>query len=345
MRLKAWTPGITRLGGRLTQDPGDPKITHVLVGASRQLPPDLLHRCTAVTSDSDEDISALHHSHSPILVSNSWLEQTLLTGVHQAEGRHRPATPHPPVSPITPVKPVEIGLGTHLKLHGISKRELDNRRRWLGEYWTPGCADMTLTELVLQNVYNEERSKALGNESIALALAEMGVYERAINEDYFEHPDKMEETVNHRALRYARAAAVVRGSAYSIRGNLKGGELPFVGPATSKQINSICETGTCDTLEAFRVDMPVTDSRGVLRKDTIGGCTRAAFHKLPGVGQKTAKLWWDLGCRSYDDVELAAQEDGPLGPGGRVKMSMEQRFSLQYRDDLLEKTSKLVILV
>lgn len=354
-RLKAWTSGVNRLGGRLTQDPGDPEISHVLVGppGSKGLPQDLLHRCTAATSDSDEDIFTTHHS--PILVAHTWLEQALLTGVHHAEGRHRPrpATPRrpppPPVTPLYPLESVDLGnlggishyLGFQQHRSGISQEALTHHRRWLGEYWHPACADMTLNELVLQNIYNEERSKNLGNERIALALAEMGTYERGLNEDYFEHPEKGEETVNHRALRYAHAAAVVRGCAYTVRGNLKGGELPFVGPATSKQINEICARGTCDTLEAFRRDMPVTDSRGVLRKDTVGGCTRTAFHKLPGVGQRTAKLWWDLGCRNYPDVELAAQDGGPLGPGGRHKMSVEQRFSLEHREDLLDKTSKI----
>lgn len=41
----------------------------------------------------------------------------------------------------------------------------------------------------------------------------------------------------------------------------------------------------------------MTDSRGRRQGDTVGAATRAAFHALPTVGQKTAKQWWDLGCR------------------------------------------------
>lgn len=48
---------------------------------------------------------------------------------------------------------------------------------------------------------------------------------------------------------------------------------------------------------ACRADVAVTDSKGRLRLDSVGGATRARFHALPGVGQKAAKRWWDLGCR------------------------------------------------
>ena len=50
-------------------------------------------------------------------------------------------------------------------------------------------------------------------------------------------------------------------------------------------------------LSACRADVAVRDSRGRRRHDSVGAATRARFHSLPGVGQKTAKLWWDLGCR------------------------------------------------
>lgn len=46
-----------------------------------------------------------------------------------------------------------------------------------------------------------------------------------------------------------------------------------------------------------RADVAVADSRGQRRGDTVGAATRAAFHALPTVGQKTAKTWWDMGCR------------------------------------------------
>jgi hypothetical protein len=46
-----------------------------------------------------------------------------------------------------------------------------------------------------------------------------------------------------------------------------------------------------------RADMPVTDSRGKRRSDSVGAATRARFHALPGTGVHTAKRWWELGCR------------------------------------------------
>ena len=47
----------------------------------------------------------------------------------------------------------------------------------------------------------------------------------------------------------------------------------------------------------YRADLAVIDSKGKLRRGTEGGRTRAMFHSLPGTGQRSAKLWWDLGFR------------------------------------------------
>ncbi|KAG7674938.1 hypothetical protein Ndes2437B_g00115 [Nannochloris sp. 'desiccata'] len=412
-RLKAWIPGVQRLGGKLIQsyppefeeehaskssqarienkeqDEPDKKmdVTHIVVGPGgiKNLPYFLKKNSHPGTSDSDEDLAA--RDHAPFIVDHSWLEQTLLQGVPQVEGQHRPKS-GPTKSEISTVLPggggasstkvrgensdKEEGQQQHmLRKHLPSATEVEHRRLWLGKNFHDACATMTLNELVLQNVYNIERSIQLENEPIALALAEMGGYERALNEDYFEHPEKVgEETINHRALRYFRAAAVVRACAFSLReyyflarrrissnttiylgsedrdieaeeeeenGDIR---LPFVGKATRNQIKAIVETGTCDTLECFRNNLQVTDSRGKLRYDTVGAATRYAFFKLPGVGQKTARLWWDLGLRSYEDVLGAAKEGEALAPGGLNKLTVDQKFSLEHRDDLLEDTSE-----
>jgi len=413
-RLKAWIPGVQRLGGKLLQifppeieeeqankssqaeteneeQHGEIEkrldITHILVGPGgiKNLPSFLKEISHPGTSDSDEDLAA--RDHAPFIVNHSWLEQTLLQGVPQVEGKHRPKIgpsnfqmwtflPGGGGSSSTKVRgessEKEEGRQQHmLRKHLPSATEVEHRRLWLGENFHDACATMTLNELVLQNVYNIERSKQLENESIALALAEMGNYERALNEDYFEHPEKVgEETINHRALRYFRAAAVVRACAFSLKQRYfsasrtipskttiyLGSEerdieeeeeeeaddihLPFVGEATKTQIKAIIETGTCETLEAFRSNLQVTDSRGKLRYDTLGAATRYAFFKLPGVGQKTARLWWDLGLRSYEDVLAAAQEGEALAPSGPNKLTVNQKFSLEHRNDLLENTSE-----
>jgi DNA polymerase/3'-5' exonuclease PolX len=132
----------------------------------------------------------------------------------------------------------------------------------------------------------------------------------------------------------------VRGCGYPLSPNVRPGQLPFIGPATANQINSILITGTCDELEGFRSDRIVSDSRGVPRYDSVGGRTRALFVALPGVGQRTAKLWWDLGCRSFEDVEAARVTGGPLANDGPNRLSLEQQFSLKHRHDLLQGTSK-----
>ncbi len=46
----------------------------------------------------------------------------------------------------------------------------------------------------------------------------------------------------------------------------------------------------------------VCDSSGKPRADTGGGATRRLFMQLPGVGAKTAKIWYDLGYRCVDSV-------------------------------------------
>lgn len=48
---------------------------------------------------------------------------------------------------------------------------------------------------------------------------------------------------------------------------------------------------------ACRSDQIVNDSSGAPRTDTGGGATKKLFMQLPGVGAKTAKIWFDLGFR------------------------------------------------
>lgn len=337
-RLRAWRTAVASAGGRLTQNTDDDGITHVLVNGRVHidaLPPELRARCTGNASDSDEDSTKARGNNALLIVDHRWLEQSLLHRQAQAEKYFAPVES----IPATPSTPAANKPTAFLSSPNASSRETHYRRLWLGEYWHDGCIDMSQTELVLQAVFNEERSRQRGNEHIVRALTEMGRYERALHEDYFDDYDKGSEVINHRALRYARAASVVRGCAYRLKPDLTGGELPFVGPATAVQINAIIATGTCDTLEAFRTDALVTDSRGKVRFDSVGGRTRAAFVALPGVGQRTARLWWDLGYRTYKDVEAAAAPGGALDPSGPRKLSPEQSFSLYHRHDLLEGTS------
>ena len=46
-----------------------------------------------------------------------------------------------------------------------------------------------------------------------------------------------------------------------------------------------------------RANEIVYDSSGKPRPDTGGGASRKLFMQLPGVGAKTAKIWYDLGYR------------------------------------------------
>ena len=51
----------------------------------------------------------------------------------------------------------------------------------------------------------------------------------------------------------------------------------------------------------------MNDSSGKPRPDTAGGATRKLFMQLPGVGAKTAKIWFDLGYRCAKSVCPAVQ--------------------------------------
>lgn len=54
----------------------------------------------------------------------------------------------------------------------------------------------------------------------------------------------------------------------------------------------------------------VCDSSGKPRADTGGGATRRLFMQLPGVGAKTAKIWYDLGFRCVSHSSIASWSVG-----------------------------------
>lgn len=53
----------------------------------------------------------------------------------------------------------------------------------------------------------------------------------------------------------------------------------------------------CCTALAPRRNEPVYDSKGFLRLDSAGAAVRRQFCRLNGVGAKTARAWWEAGCR------------------------------------------------
>ncbi|GAB4823868.1 hypothetical protein N2152v2_010914 [Parachlorella kessleri] len=293
----------------------------------------------------------------PKLVDFTWLERCLAEKRLLDESQFPPAQPKPRGSG----KGDSGGSSSAESSDGEMSLEARRRRRWLGEYWKPEFEDMSLIQLALQNIYSEERSKRIGNEPLVQLLRELGRYERALIEDFIQDPSKGgEHAANHRSLRYARAASVVRGCAYKLEPPVHPGQLPFVGDATARQIDDILATGTCQTLDLFRqiliripkktpvsrgpcrADLAVIDSKGKLRRGTEGGRTRAMFHSLPGTGQRSAKLWWDLGYRSFEDVEEAAQPGGPLAADGAYPLTIGQMFSLKQRKDILTEMDLLV---
>ncbi|KXZ44397.1 hypothetical protein GPECTOR_68g368 [Gonium pectorale] len=153
--------------------------------------------------------------------------------------------------------------------------------------------------------------------------------------------------INHQALNYAHAAAVVRAAAFPINPDLPPERLqqllPFVGPFTARVIHELAASvhaaaaagggaelaalARCGPLDAFRADQPARDSRGRLRRGTEGASTRRMFCSLPGCGPALARHWWEAGFRTFEELlaEGEAQRrveglpvEGPPRPvGGR----------------------------
>lgn len=188
----------------MTDDGEDPEITHVVMGEGwvgapalpERLRRQLGWRISKVGSqeagDSDEDNSPPPpRPGAPALVDVSWLEQSLLHQCVQKE-RNFPPQPAPHTSTVDP----EMTKASKSQCH--SSMEHHHLKAWAGEYWHDDCADMSLTELALQVVYNEERSRKIGNEGVVKALADLARYERSLHQDYFEDAGTGEEMINHR---------------------------------------------------------------------------------------------------------------------------------------------------
>ncbi|KAI3428493.1 hypothetical protein D9Q98_007318 [Chlorella vulgaris] len=269
-----------------------------------------------------------------LYVSHTWLEQCLAQQQRLPEADFPPPEASEPSELQTPANAGRPPSRTSGSLGGSCLQgEVLQRQRWLGpELWHPRCAEMPANELA---VYSQPRSRALGNEAVVQALRELAQYEQGLNDDVFREAHSGREVLNCQALRYSRAAAAVRACAYELRPNVEAGDLPFVGAVTARQINDIMDTGSCAALDCFRRDAAVTDSRGRQRFDSAGAAARLKFGSLPGVGVQTARRWWDLGCRSFEDAEAAAAPGGALAEGGSSLLTTAQRFSLQHRRDLL----------
>ncbi|KAL4439185.1 hypothetical protein ABPG77_004087 [Micractinium sp. CCAP 211/92] len=205
--------------------------------------------------------------------------------------------------------------------------------RWLGPFWREECLEMEKAELMLQGDYDEQRCRRIGNEPVVQALVELKKFEEALNGAALITPAGQKRD-NHKSLAYAQAAAAVRTCAYRLRPPVLAGQLPYMAANIAEEVTAILETGTCPKLEGFRRNEPVYDSKGFLRLDSAGAAVRRQFCRLNGVGAKTARAWWEAGCRTFGDVEAAAAR-----PKAPLKLTEHQRFSLRYREHFLEGTT------
>eukprot|EP00879_Flechtneria_rotunda_P007485 GHRR01007852.1.p1 GENE.GHRR01007852.1~~GHRR01007852.1.p1 ORF type:complete len:793 (+),score=223.95 GHRR01007852.1:39-2417(+) len=259
--------------------------------------------------------------------------------------------------------PGQIGLVEIPVLEPAPNAPMRSFAAWLGR-WEPSFNDITTqVELVLQGNFSAEASAQRGSNEVTRGLLkELAGYEEALGGN---RGDPGMSNINHEALNYAHAAAVVRGCSFPLTPDLSANQLqrllPFVGSFTANIIHQLIATGICDPLIAFRQDLPARNARGDLRCGTEGAATRAMFAKLPGVGPGLAERWFKMGFRSFDALEdvaaatvnnnepksthaLETNVSSTTVRGIRstndsstaVPMSREAAYSLRYRQDLLE---------
>ncbi|GLC34988.1 hypothetical protein PLESTM_000262200 [Pleodorina starrii] len=221
----------------------------------------------------------------------------------------------------------------------------------VGEVW--GCHVPPPAEFVLYGIFDAARCSSIGNGAIDGALRDLVKYEEALagprdNTDRAAgaptaHPSTTAPApaagravasgsglINHQALNYAHAAAVVRAAAFRITADMSPQrlqqELPYIGPFTARIIQQLTASQersggggggvcSCEPLEAFRADQPARDSRGRLRPGTEGASTRRMFCRLPGCGPVLARQWWEQGFRTFEQLQsygLAARREEGL---------------------------------
>ncbi|KAL4858948.1 DNA-directed DNA/RNA polymerase mu [Chlorella vulgaris] len=347
--LKAWQANVPALGGSIIQDAQEAAslaaITHCVVpqpgGGWPSIPSSLHPGSTRVPP-------GLHY------VTQQWVADCMRSQRWLPEDKYQPSSAE--------LQQQQQPSLSKSGQDGHSSSTAAALAAWLGpSLWRPEHAEMDNTELLLQarcrqclnqrrvdamlllaaqGDFDEERCRSVGNEQVVQALIEMKHYEVALNGQFLTDPSTGQQVLNHKSLAYAHAAAVVRTCAYRLVPPVEAGTLPYLAESTAAELNEILlsGTGTCQKLELFRQDQPVCHSNGELRPDSAGAATRRKFVKLLGVGAGTARKWWDLGMRSYEDVEAAAAGGG-TGNQPLLKLTPVQRFGLLHRVDLLEGAS------
>ncbi|CAK0786589.1 hypothetical protein CVIRNUC_009803 [Coccomyxa viridis] len=319
-RSNIWARRIASAGGRLAQDVAS--ATHILIG------------------DKHEGLRELRLPKGRHVVTAQWLEQCLSLQERLPERDYAAD-----LDELAQQAERQWSLGE--RAGPLRKYE-----EWLG-HWKPEYDAITReTELVLQAEFSEHHEAQVGNEAIVKGLVDMRKYWDALEGDFrveVSSEDGEDEkkgrthSVNHGSLSFARAASVMRACAFKVQPNTDPAalKLPFIGPARAQQICDLATSGTTPELEEHRADEQVYSSRQKSGQrepyeGAVGSATRRLFKKLPGVGARTAKLWWDLGLRTFQDVEEAAKPGGMLAQGGAHPLTVPQAFSLRHRGDLLE---------
>ncbi|MFW9799258.1 MAG: DNA polymerase/3'-5' exonuclease PolX [Candidatus Thorarchaeota archaeon] len=146
------------------------------------------------------------------------------------------------------------------------------------------------------------------NKEVAKALREISLLLQVEGKDKFKH------------LSYARAARSVTGlgeDIEAIRGRNELTEIPGIGTAIAKKIESYLDTGTIKLLDQLRERIPVRVWD---------------LEAIPDVGPKTIKLLYqELGVTDLDSLEAAIRDgklDGLKGMGKKTIENIKQGISI-----------------
>ncbi|KAI8984212.1 DNA polymerase beta-like protein [Mycotypha africana] len=99
---------------------------------------------------------------------------------------------------------------------------------------------------------------------------------------------RMLDNEDKRSLSYRHAISAIKAYPRDIRSSKEAAKIIGVGQKMAEKIRVFLQTGTIDEAEELRTDEHFR--------------TMSLFNKVWGVGVTTAKIWWDMGYRTLQEV-------------------------------------------
>jgi DNA polymerase/3'-5' exonuclease PolX len=191
------------------------------------------------------------------------------------------------------------------------------------------------------------------NSAVVSVLQQLVKYEKAVGGDDISYQQgKGYEHVNSRALAIQQAVASIKAEgAVELLGPADVGKgwtdrerkhakqqllgIDFIGESIANHILQILDTGTCSAVEAHKQNGDLSSSSTGMCRRVSGGHSKAAFLKLVGIGDNTARLLFDCGYRTVEELKRAPLEQllsnlGTLRPHYRERL----QFGLEYSEQL-----------